>query len=412
MFQKTVLENGLTVLTESINTFRSVSLGIWIRAGSRHEELPESGLAHYIEHVTFKGTPSRTPKQIALEIESVGGILNAMTDKEICCFYTKVLDTHLDTAVDLLSDIVLNSTFPAEELEKEKKVILEEINMYEDDPDEVAIDKITEGLWPQNSLGRPTIGYKETVSSFTRDNILAYRDKYYHYGNIIVAAAGNVPHDKLLELVIKNFDKAQLPSGSQPFAEIKPVADYPKLYINKPVEQIHFCLSTESYPRNAEARYTLSVLSTILGGGMSSRLFQEIREKLGLVYGISTFGQSFKDAGMFGILAGTSPEYFNQVMELIRKELDLISKELVTEQEIKDAKEQIKGHMVLGLESSNSRMNRIAEQEIYFGKYLSIDEIIEKIDSVSQEGILRMSADLFPTERMALSVVGPVNKIK
>jgi predicted Zn-dependent peptidase len=412
MFQKTVLDNGLTIITESINTFRSVSLGIWIKAGSRHEEPAEAGLAHFIEHVTFKGTPTRTPKQIALEIESVGGILNAMTDKEICCFYTKVLDTHLETAVDLLSDIVLNSTYPPEELEKEKKVILEEINMYEDDPDEVAIDKITEGLWPNNPLGRPTIGYKETVSAFTRDNILAYRKKYYHYGNIIVSAAGNVPHDQLVELVKKNFDKAHLPVEALGNPEIKPAADFPQLYINKPVEQIHFCLSTESYPRNADARYTLSVLSTILGGGMSSRLFQEIREKLGLVYGISTFGQSFKDTGMFGILAGTSPEYFKQVMELIRKEFDLISAELVSEQEIKNAKEQIKGHMVLGLESSNSRMNRIAEQEIYFGKYLSIEEIIEKIDAVNADGIKKMSAELFAPEKQALSVVGPVDKIK
>ncbi len=410
MYNKTVLDNGLTIISEKMDSYRSVSIGIWVAAGSRQETPEEAGLAHFIEHTTFKGTTTRNPQEIAREVESVGGILNAMTDKETCCFYCKILGTHLDRAVNLLSDIVLNSTYPADEMEKEKKVILEEISMYEDDPDEVSIDKLTEGLWPGSSLGRPTIGFRETVNSFNKEFVDAYRKRNYVFHNLIVSAAGDVDHQQLVDLVKTHFD--HLPGSDHPI-EIPPTppSAYPEMYYEKPVEQIHFSMATDSYARDHRDRYALTVLSTILGGGMSSRLFQEIREKRGLVYGIGTFGQSYRDTGIFGIYGGTSPEYFKQVKDLIFVELAKVGNEAVPEQEFMEAREQIKGHLVLGLESTNSRMNRLAEQEIYYQTYLSIDDILTKIDSVTIEDVQRISKTLLQPERMAWSVVGPVAKL-
>lgn len=412
MYQKTVLENGLKIISEKIDSVRSVTIGIWILAGSRHEEKSEAGLAHYIEHVTFKGTPTRSPKRIAAEIESVGGNLNAMTDKEIACFYAKVLDTHLSTAVNLLSDIVLNSTYPTAELEREKGVILEEIRMYEDDPDEVAIDTFTSGLWPDQAIGRPTIGYIETVSSFTRDDVARYREKHYPISNILVTAAGNLEHDQLVKLISAVFPSGKSNNGKVSSNEKSPAPQFPKQNVEKPIEQIHFCMGTQSFPRNHPDRFGVSVLSVILGGGMSSRLFQEVREKLGLVYGIGAFGQSFRDTGMFGIMAGTSPEKYKKVLEVIHRELELIRKEQVSEQELLDGKEQLKGNIVLGLESSNSRMIRLAEQEIYFGQYFSIDDLLLKIDAVTRDDIQRLAIDLFDESKLSLAVVGPISKIK
>jgi predicted Zn-dependent peptidase len=412
MYQKTILENGLKIISEKIDSVRSVTIGIWILAGSRHEEKSEAGLAHYIEHVTFKGTPTRTPKQIAAEIESVGGSLNAMTDKEIACFYAKVLDTHLSTAVNLLSDIVLNSTYPTAELEREKGVILEEIRMYEDDPDEVAIDTFTSGLWPEHAIGRPTIGYAETVSSFTREDVFRYREKHYPISNILVTAAGNLEHDQLVKLISEVFPSGKSNNGTVSSNGKPPAPQFSKQNVEKPIEQIHFCMGTQSFPRNHPDRFGVSVLSVILGGGMSSRLFQEVREKLGLVYGIGAFGQSFRDTGMFGIMAGTSPEKYNKVVEVIHRELELIRKEQVSEQELLDGKEQLKGNIVLGLESSNSRMIRLAEQEIYFGQHFSIDELLVKIDAVTRDDIQRLAVDLFDESKLSLAVVGPISKIK
>ena len=411
MFQKTVLDSGLTIISETMEHLRSVTLGVWISAGSRHETPAEAGLAHYIEHVTFKGTPTRNPKQIAQEIESVGGILNAMTDKEICAFYAKVLDTHLELAVNLLADIVLNSTYPDEELEREKNVILEEINMYEDDPDEVAMDKFIDGLWKDSSLGRPTIGFKETVTSFKPDHVRAYRKKHYIYSNVTIAAAGNLNHDELVDYVQKEFSKTSLSLSTDIHEPHLPQVQYQQVFTDKPIEQIHFCLGTDSFKRSHPDRYTMTILSAILGGGMSSRLFQEIREKRGLVYGISTYGQSFRDTGMFGVMAGTSPELYEQVKDLITVELLKIAKEPVTVSELQDAKEQLKGHLVLGLESSYSRMMRIAELQIYFGKYIPLDEVIEKFDAVSIDDVQRLSQQFFRPEKLALSVVGPLNKL-
>ncbi len=412
MYQKTVLENGLKIISEKIDSVRSVTIGIWILAGSRHEEKSEAGLAHYIEHVTFKGTPTRTPKQIAAEIESVGGNLNAMTDKEIACFYCKVLDTHLPRAVNLLSDIVLNSTYPTAELEREKGVILEEIRMYEDDPDEVAIDTFTSGLWPEHAIGRPTIGYAETVNSFTRDDISRYREKHYPISNILVTAAGNLEHDQLVKLISEVFPSGKSNNGTVSSNGKPPAPQFPQQNVEKPIEQIHFCMGTQSFPRNHPDRFGVSVLSVILGGGMSSRLFQEVREKLGLVYGIGAFGQSFRDTGMFGIMAGTSPEKYKKVIEVIHRELDLIRKEPVSEQELLDGKEQLKGSIVLGLESSNSRMIRLAEQEIYFGQHFSIDELLVEIDAVTRDDIQRLAVNLFDESKLSLAVVGPISKIK
>jgi len=411
MYKKTVLENGLKIISEQIDSVRSVAIGIWILAGSRHEEKPEAGLAHFIEHVTFKGTPTRSPKQIAAEIESVGGNLNAMTDKEIACFYVKVLDTHLSRAVNLLSDIVLNSTYPTKELNREKGVILEEIRMYEDDPDEVALDTFTSGLWPDHAIGRPTVGYIKTVDSFTRNDILHYRQRHYSIPNMLVTAAGNLEHERLVDLVSTVFPMGKSANEFVHSDENSPTPQFPKQKVEKPIEQIHFCIGTQSFPRNHPDRFAISVLSVILGGGMSSRLFQEVREKLGLVYGIGAFGQSYRDTGMFGIMAGTSPEKYKKVEEIIHRELKLISKEPVSEQELQDGKEQLKGSIVLGLESSNSRMMRLAEQEIYFGQYYTVDEILANVDAVTKEDIQRIAATLFDESKLSLSVVGPISKI-
>ena len=410
MFHKTVLDNGLTLVSEYIPHVRSVALGVWILSGSRQEEKPQNGLSHFIEHMTFKGTPTRTARQIAETIESVGGMMNASTDRELACFYAKVLDQHLPLACDLLSDIVLHSKYDPKDVEKEKNVIAEEIRMYEDDPDELITDLFASTLWKDQPLGRPIYGTKKIVQSFTRNDILGYWKQHFRPENIVISAAGNLEHQKLVDCVhahfylVKNGVKIDKP------AQPKPQSFYQKVTLDRPLEQIHFCLGTESIPRSHPDRYTLSVLGTILGGGMSSRLFQEIRENLGLVYSIHSYGVYFRDIGYFAIGGATGPKKLNKVIQLVKTELKKMVGKLVTKKEFLNAKEQLKGGMMLALESTGSRMTRLADLQIYFGKYISLDETISKIDAVTREDVLRLAQQLFSDGNQTLVAIGPVKK--
>jgi predicted Zn-dependent peptidase len=410
MYKKTVLDNGLTIVSEKIPYVRSVSIGIWVQAGSRQELEQQNGLSHFIEHMNFKGTPTRTARQIAEAIESVGGSMNASTDRELACFYAKVIDEHLPLACDLLADIVLHSNYTAADIEKEKDVVIEEIRMYEDDPDELIGDLFASTLWKDQPIGRPIYGTTQLVQSFKQEDTLQYRTQHYLPVNTVVTAAGNLEHKQLVDCIGGHFNL--IPNGvkAEKAPGPEPKAYYEKVTLDRDLEQIHFCLGTESIPRAHPNRYILSVLGVILGGGMSSRLFQEIRENLGLVYTIHSFGISFHDTGYYAIGGATGPKKLNKVIQLVKAELKKMTQELVTEEEIKNAKEQLKGGMVLSLESTSSRMTRLADLQIYFGKYISLDEIIEKIDAVTREDILRIATQLFSDNKLTLIAIGPIKK--
>ncbi|MCX7919156.1 MAG: insulinase family protein [bacterium] len=412
MFNKTVLDNGLTIVSERIPHLRSVSLGVWILAGSRQEEATQNGLAHFIEHMTFKGTTTRSAKQIAIEIESVGGMLNASTDRELACFYAKVLDQHLPLACDLLSDIVLHSKYDPIDVEKEKNVVIEEIRMYEDDPDELITDIFAATLWKDQPLGRPIYGTKDLVRTFTQNDIFNYRKQHYQPENMVIAAAGNLDHQQLVDCVATHFHL--IPNGNSPAPKLleKPQPFYQQVTIDRPLEQLHFCLGTESIPRSHPDRYALGILGTILGGGMSSRLFQEIRENLGLVYSIHSFGVYFRDTGYFAVSGATGPKKLNRVFQLVDKELKKMVDELVTEEEFRNAKEHLKGWMMLALESTSSRMTRIADLQIYFNKYISLDETIARIDAVTPDDVKRLATQLFADSKLTTVVIGPIDKIE
>ncbi|MDI6784334.1 MAG: pitrilysin family protein [bacterium] len=410
MFHKTVLDNGLTIVSERIPYVRSVSIGVWMLAGSRQEEAEQNGLAHFIEHMNFKGTPTRTAKQIATYIESVGGSMNASTDRELACFYAKVLDQHLPLACDLLSDIVLHSNYTPADVEKEKDVVIEEIRMYEDDPDELLTDIFAATLWKDQALGRPIYGSAQLVQSFKQDDVIRYRQQNYLPENIVISAAGNLEHQQLVDCIHQHFELVQNGNRITKSPEPKPLANYQKVTLDRELEQIHFCLGTESLPRPHPDRYILSVLGVILGGGMSSRLFQEIRENLGLVYTIHSFGVAFRDTGYFAIAGATGPKKLNKVIQLVKTELKNMAQEPVTEEEFNNAKEQLKGGMMLSLESTGSRMTRLADLQIYLGKYISLDETIQKIDAVTREDILRLATQLFADSKQTLTAIGPMKK--
>lgn len=414
MFSKTVLNNGLRILSERIPHVRSVSIGVWICAGSRDESKEENGLSHFIEHMSFKGTKKRTAKQIASEIESIGGSLNGYTDRENACFYAKVLDTHLEVAVELLADIILNSIYAEEEIEKEKDVVKEEIRMYEDDPEELIPDVFANALWQDHPLGRPILGDAEIVSRFSREDIIRYRERHYLPCKMIICAAGNLEHDRLIDAVNKFFvsslsEKVQLETIAS--STDTPKAVYQQVNVDRPTRHVYFCLGKEGIKRNHPDRFTLGLLSVILGGGMSSRLFQEIRENRALAYTIQTIGASYKDTGYFGIAGSTSPKKLPKVFDLIYQELNKLIQSGVSPEELRSAKEQLKGNLMLGLESTGARCFRLADMEIYFNQYFTLDETIAKIEAVTLEDINRLANQLFSQNQFTLATIGPQQKL-
>jgi predicted Zn-dependent peptidase len=405
-----VLDNGLRILTERMTQVRSISIGVWLTRGSRHESADRSGIAHFVEHMLFKGTASRSAEDIAQAIDSIGGQLDAFTAKEYASYYIKVLDEHLPLALDILSDIVLNPAFSPEDIQREKKVVVEEIKMVEDTPDDLVHEIFTQGFWEHHPLGRPILGTKETVESFTAESLRDYFRNAYTPRNLIVSAVGNLEHDRVRQLVAEKF--GPLTSVGDPVGEDAPLV-VPKIQVrNKELEQSHVCLGASSYPQNHEDRYASYVLNTVLGGSMSSRLFQNVREKRGLAYAVFSGLSAYRDAGSFTIYAGCANEAVSEVIDLVVEELRQIKRTPVPPAEVQRAKDHLKGSLMLSLENTASRMSHLARQEIYFDRQFGLDETLEGIERVTAGEVQRVAADLFKDGSLAATVLGNVNGLQ
>jgi len=408
MVQKTILPNGIQVVTEEIPSVHSVSVGIWVEAGSRDERSEENGISHFIEHMLFKGTQRRSARQIAKEIDAVGGILNAFTSKEFSSFYAKVMAEHLPVALDLLFDLYLNSLFAAEELEKERQVIVQEINMVEDTPDEYIHDLFSQSFWPHHPLGLPILGRLNTISRMDRRTLKGFFLKHYLQIPPIIVAAGKLKHEDLLRPVQEALRKIR-PRPKE--RKIHPPRPHPQIQVkNKQLEQVHLLLGTQGFSVVHPRRYAFTILNTILGGGMSSRLFQEVREKRGLAYSVYSFASSFVDSGLLGVYVGTGDHTLNRVLQVILREMKRLAENSIRPKELRSAKEQLKGNLLLSLESTDSRMSRLAKNEIFFHRFVSTEEIIEGIEKVSAEEISSLAQEIFRPDSFSLTVLGPVTE--
>lgn len=406
--KKTVLPNGVTIVTQKETSFYSAVVGIWVKNGSRDENSHNNGISHFIEHMLFKGTPRRSPHDISKTIDAVGGELNAFTSRESSCYYARVLKEHLPIAVDLLSDIFLNSLFDAEELEKEREVILQEIRMVEDTPDDYIHDLLNKTFWPNSSIGMPVLGNVENVSSFNRAALLAFMKERYHPDNIIITAAGNIDHEQLVDFIGESF--SSLSAGDSISSVNTSSAASEVTILNKDLEQIHFCIGSKGISDIDSNRYAAFILNTILGDGMGSRLFQEIREKKGLAYSVYSFLSSYIDCGMFGIYAGTGREHFSKILPIITAELNKLKSVKISPDDLSCAKQQLKGNMILGLENSDSRMQRLAHNEICFGRHISVEETIKNIENVSQEDVLSLARDFFVADSLNIALIGNIEE--
>jgi predicted Zn-dependent peptidase len=404
------LNNGLRLLTERMTQVRSVSIGVWLTRGSRHETAERSGIAHFVEHMLFKGTESRSAEDIAQAIDSIGGQLDAFTAKEYASYYIKVLDEHLPLALDILSDIVLRPAFTEDDIEREKKVVVEEIKMVEDTPDDLVHELFTQAFWQDHPLGRPILGTRETVEAFTAAALRDYFRTTYIAPNLIVSAVGNLEHERVRELVEKAF--ATVPTRGQPLVEEPPAVAPTILIRNKELEQSHVCLGASSYPQSHDDRYSSYVLNTLLGGSMSSRLFQNVREKRGLAYAVFSGLSAYRDAGSFTIYAGCANEAVGQVIDLVVEELKGVREAQVPAAELQRSKDHLKGSLMLSLENTASRMSHLARQEIYFDRQFGLDETLQGIERVTAEDVQRVAADLFRNDALAATVLGNVNGLK
>ena len=389
---------------------RSVSIGVWLTRGSRHESADKSGIAHFVEHMLFKGTATRSAEDIAQAIDSIGGQLDAFTAKEYASYYIKVLDEHLPLAMDILTDIVRNPAFSVEDIEREKKVVVEEIKMVEDTPDDLVHELFTQGFWENHPLGRPILGTRETVESFSAEVLREYFQQAYTARNLIVSAVGNVEHDRVRELVEKGF--GSLPANGSVLGEHAPQV-VPKVLIrNKELEQSHLCVGVSSYPQNHDDRYASYLLNTLLGGSMSSRLFQNVREKRGLAYAVFSGLSAYRDAGSFTVYAGCSNDAVGQVIDLVVEELRGVKQTVVPAAELQRAKDHLKGSLMLSLENTASRMSHLARQEIYFDRQFGLDETLEGIERVTAADVQRVAVDLFRNGSLSATVLGNVNGLQ
>jgi predicted Zn-dependent peptidase len=409
--RREVLSNGLTILTEEMPHIRSVAIGIWIKTGSRHETSDLNGISHFVEHMVFKGTRNRTAEQIAREVDSVGGNMDAFTAKECICFDVKVLDEHLPTALDILSDLVLNPVFDTAELKRERGVILEEIKMDEDNPDYLVHEIFTQNFWKDHPLGKPILGTKETVKRFEQGVLFDYYRRFFVPNNMIIAAAGNLNHERLVELVSEKF--ADLSFGPNGFKQEPPKISARIIMRNKKaLEQVQLCIGVPSLPIGDDRRFVSYILNTLLGGGMSSRLFQSVREKQGLAYAIYSELNPYRDTGSMCIYAGTSRENAPKVVRSVVDEFSKLKTEAAPQEELKRAKDQLKGSLMLSLESSTARMSNLARQELYFDRFYTMDEIIARVEAVTAEDLIRLANDYFQTNSIAVTVLGNLNGLK
>jgi predicted Zn-dependent peptidase len=407
-----VLPNGLVLIAEPMPHLRSVSIGIWIRSGSRREPAALQGIAHFIEHMVFKGTERRSAEEIAREVDSVGGQLDAFTSKELVCFNAKVMDEHLPLAFEVLSDLVLRPRFSDEDIVKEKQVVLEEIRMEEDNPESVAHEMLTENFWHGHPLGWPILGRRATVRKFSRAAMMDCFRPWYAPNNLLITAAGNISMPRLVELAGEPFGR--LAARKQPAARGPQPKPHAKLAArNKPaLEQAHITVAVPSYPLAHRLRYAAAVLNNILGGGMSSRLFQNIRERQGLAYAVFSELSPYSDAGMLSIYAGTSRQTTERVLRLIAQELHRMKQEPVSEDELRRAKDQLKGSLLLSLESSGARMSSLARQEVYFGRFFSVEEMLASLEAVTREDVQQIAQEFFDPEKIAATIIGPLGKFR
>ncbi len=390
---------------------RSVSVGIWIGTGSRSESITQTGLSHFVEHMVFKGTSKRSAEEIARAVDSIGGGLDAFTSKELVSYNTKILDEHLPIAFDVIADLVLNPMFRPDDIEKEKGVIVEEIKMEVDNPEYLIQEIFSGAFWNNHPLGRPILGSKETVSSFDRQMVTDYHHSVYSPGNLLVTAAGNLDHQSLVDIVASYFaDLAPTPALPP---DIPPQPCATLAFENKDhLEQVHLYLGVPSYSLPHDARTACYILNTILGGGMSSRLFQNIREKQGLAYAVFSELNMYRDAGCLAVYAGTSTESAAKVVDSVVHELRQLQDHTIPSDEIRRAKDHLKGSLVLGLESSSSRMGNLARQELYFKRFFTLDEMIEKIEEVSAEQVQQIAQKFFTPDKMTLAMLGRLEGIK
>ena len=407
-YRKSALPNGTRVVTERMEHVRSVAVGVWVETGSRHEPEDRGGMSHLIEHLVFKGTATRTAEEIARTMDSVGGQMDAFTTKEHTCFYVQVLDEHLPLAVELLTDILLHPEFNAEELEREKSVVLQEIKMVEDTPDDVIHDLFAAQIWEGHPLGRPILGSREAVAAYGREIVLSHFTEEYVPPRILIAVAGNATHHQVVDLFgagFNGFARAAAPRVDTPPA-IKPGVNI----VSKTLEQVHLIMGFPGLNHSAPERYALFVLNDVIGGSMSSRLFQEVRERQGLVYSIHSGVQAYADTGTLYIYAATDAPNFSKVLKSILKEIRDLKKHGVTAEELRRAKDHLKGSLMLSLESTSSRMNRLAKQEMHHGSFLTIDAMLEAVDRVRHEEVQTLIAELLDEERLALTTLGPLDR--
>lgn len=406
-YKKTVLPNGLRIITESIPYVRSVSLGLWLDVGSRDEPLTSLGISHFIEHMVFKGTRTRSPSEIASHLESVGGVLNAFTGREQTCFYAKILDEHLEKGVEILFDLINNPLFGSPDIEKEKKVILEEISDIEDSPGELVHDLFAEAIFCDHPLGRPILGNKKTVMGLNRGKVLRFVGRHYRPANIIVAACGNLEHNRLVEITKKFID----PNNNNPVSpngRKKPRFKALRQIFRRKTNQTHICLGIPTVEFTNKSRAATLLLNSILGGGMSSRLFQHLREELGLVYTVYSFLDFFADSGIFGIYLGTEKTNAGRAIEAINHEIKRIAGDRLTDLELASAKEQLKGNLMLGLENTSNRMNRLAKHELLANRHISLDETVAGINAVTSNDVLEIAREIFLTNQFSAVTLGPV----
>ena len=407
-FERTTLDSGVTIVSERMSEVRSATVGFWFDVGARDEPDTLAGTSHFLEHLLFKGTPTRTAKDIADAFDAVGGDVNAFTGKEYTCYFSRVLDDDLPMAMNVLTDMITNSLIDSAEFESERRVILEEIAMHEDAPDELVHDLFYRAIWDGHPLGRPVLGFNETISSMERDRVSEYWKERYSPPNLVVAAAGNIDHGTLVERVAALFPEAAgrrtLRGGGAPsFGS--------GVFVHKrPTEQAHIVIGTEGLPRGHDDRHALAVLDTIVGGGMSSRLFQEIREKRGLAYSVYSYRALFADTGSFAVYAGTTPQNAETVIDIVLEEFDSIVREGVTPTELERAKGHVKGALVLSSEDPGSRMNRLGKQQLTTGEILSVDEMIERFDRLEMDDIRRVADLVLGNGRSRVTVVGPFDE--
>jgi predicted Zn-dependent peptidase len=409
--EMTTLTNGLRVITEAMPHVRSVSVGIWIGSGSRRESAEQNGLSHFIEHMLFKGTSKRSAEDIARSVDSIGGNLDAFTAKELVCFNTKVLDEHLSQAFDVLADLVLHPMFREEDIEKEKGVILEELKMEADSPDYLVHEIFSSNFWKDHPLGKPILGTRETVKKYDRAMVQSYYSSIYAPANMIITAAGNLSHERMVALVREHFEDV---APGEPLGADPVPGTHARIALRnkKALEQVHMCLGVPSYPLPHEERFACYVMNTLLGGGMSSRLFQNIRERQGLAYAVFSELNPYRDTGCLSIYAGTSIESAPKVVQSILKEFRQLKQETVNDEELRRAKDHLKGSLMLSLESTGSRMSNLARQEMYFARFFTLDELVESIELVTAADVQRIAQTFFDPKQIALTVLGNLENFK